>query len=282
MPAAGQIASVVRECERRNPEMYYRERQADTVLSLLAAGEHEPTFGYQINNYQYCLQAATMLHADGYDEETTVVVGLLHDVGFLACPERHGAFAAELLGGYVSDENYGCYGITRRLPPSSPLMPRTRNRNSPGIDGGAIRTPGGQALSSIMTTRTPSIPRTATVRWSFSSQWFGGSSAAARSRCGSIRESRGCQGAAGVAFEDGVERVGVSVAVEQVRSGPVRVTRRRGAGWAQVAGRVILSRTASEQAADAGGPLAIGQRRSVHRRVCRGAGRLVPGARPAR
>jgi predicted HD phosphohydrolase len=86
-------------------EIYNRERQADAVLSLLAAGEHEPTFGYQINNYQHCLQAATMLHADGYDEET-VVVGLLHDVGFLACPERHGAFAAELLGGYVSDENY--------------------------------------------------------------------------------------------------------------------------------------------------------------------------------
>lgn len=85
--------------------VYDRERQADAVLSLLTAGEHEPTFGYQINNYQHCLQAATMLHADGYDEET-IVVGLLHDVGFLACPDRHGAFAAELLGGYVSDENY--------------------------------------------------------------------------------------------------------------------------------------------------------------------------------
>jgi predicted HD phosphohydrolase len=82
-----------------------RERQATAVLSLLAAGEHEPTFGYQINNYQHCLQSATMLHSDGYDEET-VVVGLLHDVGFLACPDRHGAFAAELLGSYVSDENY--------------------------------------------------------------------------------------------------------------------------------------------------------------------------------
>ncbi|MGD0377298.1 MAG: hypothetical protein ABSB01_22270 [Streptosporangiaceae bacterium] len=85
--------------------VYDAERQAAAVLALLSAGEHEPTFGYQVNNYQHCLQAATMLHADGYDEET-IVVGLLHDVGFLACPDRHGAFAAELLGGYVSDENY--------------------------------------------------------------------------------------------------------------------------------------------------------------------------------
>ena len=85
--------------------VYDAERQAAAALALLTAGEHEPTFGYQINNYQHCLQAATMLHADGYDEET-IVVGLLHDVGFLACPDRHGAFAAELLGGYVSDENY--------------------------------------------------------------------------------------------------------------------------------------------------------------------------------
>jgi predicted HD phosphohydrolase len=85
--------------------LYDAERQAAAVLALLTAGEHEPTFGYQINNYQHCLQAATMLYADDYDEET-VVVGLLHDIGFLACPDRHGAFAAELLGGYISDENY--------------------------------------------------------------------------------------------------------------------------------------------------------------------------------
>jgi predicted HD phosphohydrolase len=90
---------------RAQRTVYDAERQAAAALALLTAGEHEPTFGYQINNYQHCLQAATMLHADGYDEET-IVVGLLHDVGFLACPDRHGAFAAELVGGYVSDENY--------------------------------------------------------------------------------------------------------------------------------------------------------------------------------
>lgn len=85
--------------------IYYRQRQADAVLDLLRAGENEPSFGYQINNFRHCLQAATLAQADGRDEED-VVVALLHDVGFLACPERHGAFAAELLGGYVSDANY--------------------------------------------------------------------------------------------------------------------------------------------------------------------------------
>jgi predicted HD phosphohydrolase len=85
--------------------IYYGRRQADAVLDLLRAGEHEPTFGYQINNFQHCLQAATLAQSDGRDEED-IVVALLHDVGFLACPERHGAFAAELLGGYVSDANY--------------------------------------------------------------------------------------------------------------------------------------------------------------------------------
>jgi len=89
----------------RQREVYYRDRQAAAALSLLQAGEQEPSFGYQINNYQHCLQSASMLHEAGFDEET-VVVGLLHDVGFLACPARHGAFSAELLGGFISDENY--------------------------------------------------------------------------------------------------------------------------------------------------------------------------------
>jgi predicted HD phosphohydrolase len=84
---------------------YYAQRQADAVLDLLRAGQDEPVFGYQINNFQHCLQSATLVYRDGREEED-VVVALLHDVGFIACPERHGAFAAELLGGYVSEGNY--------------------------------------------------------------------------------------------------------------------------------------------------------------------------------
>lgn len=83
---------------------YYAERQADEVLAMLAVGQDLPTYGYRINNYQHCLQSATMLHQAGLDEET-VVVGLLHDIGFVACPATHGPFAAALLGAYVSEQN---------------------------------------------------------------------------------------------------------------------------------------------------------------------------------
>lgn len=126
--------------------VYYRERQADAVLSLLTAGEHEPTFGYQVNNYQHCLQSATMLHAEGFDEET-VVVGLLHDVGFLACPDRHGAFAAELLGGFVSDENYWMLRHHQAFATFVAADDGSRTVSCRGTSGAVTRSPGGRAPS---------------------------------------------------------------------------------------------------------------------------------------
>ena len=72
------------------------ETQAAQVLRQFAQLEHEPSFGYPINNYRHCLQSATLAHRDGRDEET-VVVCLLHDIGFDLCPETHGEFAAALL-----------------------------------------------------------------------------------------------------------------------------------------------------------------------------------------
>jgi predicted HD phosphohydrolase len=84
--------------------LYHAERQPDSILAMFGAAEHEPSFGYQINHYQHGLQSATMLFRDGFDEED-VVVGLLHDIGFVTCPTRHGAFSAELLGAYVDDRN---------------------------------------------------------------------------------------------------------------------------------------------------------------------------------
>jgi predicted HD phosphohydrolase len=87
---------------QRDP--FYREVQAEAVLRMLRAGKDEPTFGYQVNHYVHGLQTATMLMRDGRDDED-VVVALLHDIGFVTCPERHGAFAAELLGAYISERN---------------------------------------------------------------------------------------------------------------------------------------------------------------------------------
>jgi predicted HD phosphohydrolase len=78
--------------------------QGAHALRLLAASADDPGFGYQVNNYRHCIQAATAAMMDGRDEEY-VVMALFHDVGFTICPTSHGAFAASLLAPYVSDAN---------------------------------------------------------------------------------------------------------------------------------------------------------------------------------
>ena len=89
----------------RQRAAYLATQQADQVLRLLGASEHDACFGYMVNNYRHCLQSATMVLRDGLPEED-VVVALLHDVGFIACPLMHGDFAAGLLGAYVSERNH--------------------------------------------------------------------------------------------------------------------------------------------------------------------------------
>ncbi|MCY4237715.1 MAG: hypothetical protein OXC93_05115 [Rhodospirillaceae bacterium] len=75
---------------------------ATQALEMLAVSKDAPGFGYQINNYEHCLQSATLALQDGQDEET-IVVTLFHDIGFVACNETHGEFAAELLRPYVDE-----------------------------------------------------------------------------------------------------------------------------------------------------------------------------------
>jgi predicted HD phosphohydrolase len=82
---------------------YYAEEQARQALRLLAAGADDATFGYRVNNFRHCVQAATLAMRDGRAEDY-VVVALLHDIGFIACPQNHGAFAAQLLAPYVGDD----------------------------------------------------------------------------------------------------------------------------------------------------------------------------------
>ena len=84
---------------------YLAQQQADQALRLLSASENDPTFGYMVNNYRHCLQSATMALRDGLTQED-VVVALLHDVGFIACPLQHGDFAATLMGAYISERNH--------------------------------------------------------------------------------------------------------------------------------------------------------------------------------
>ena len=80
-------------------------QQASAILAMLEAGAAEPSFGYQINNYRHCLLSATRVLQAGFDEET-VVVALLHDIGFTACPATHGDFAASLLQPWIGARNH--------------------------------------------------------------------------------------------------------------------------------------------------------------------------------
>lgn len=85
--------------------VYMGEQKALQALEMLTAQKDSPSFGYQINNYEHCLQSATMALQDNQDEET-IVVSLFHDLGFVTCNETHGTFAAELMRPYISDKNY--------------------------------------------------------------------------------------------------------------------------------------------------------------------------------
>ena len=93
------------EVINRQRRPYYQQEQARQVLRMLAASEHDASFGYMVNNYRHSLQSATMALRDGLDEED-VVVCLLHDIGFVVCPDTHGDFAASLLAPYVSERNH--------------------------------------------------------------------------------------------------------------------------------------------------------------------------------
>jgi predicted HD phosphohydrolase len=118
------------------------ELQAEQVLRLLHAQKDDPSFGYPINNYQHCLQSATLALRDGLDEET-VVVALLHDTGFDLCPQRHGAFAAALMGAYISARNlwmlehhqvFQDYHVGAHYDPAIERNARERWRGEPHFD----------------------------------------------------------------------------------------------------------------------------------------------------
>lgn len=89
----------------RQREAYFAQEQTRQVLRMLSATRADAGFGYLVNNYQHCLQSATLAHRDGLDEED-VVVALLHDIGFVAADETHGDFAAALLAPHICERNH--------------------------------------------------------------------------------------------------------------------------------------------------------------------------------
>ncbi len=58
---------------------------------------------YQIDRLQHALQTATRAERDGAGDEW-VVAALIHDIGDLLAPCTHGAYAAEILAPFVSEE----------------------------------------------------------------------------------------------------------------------------------------------------------------------------------
>ena len=92
-----QTLNAQRECFRQS-------QLATQVLRQLESQRHDPSFGYQVNNYHHSLQTATLMLEDGLPEED-VVLGLLHDIGFTVCPDTHAEYAACVLGPYLSERN---------------------------------------------------------------------------------------------------------------------------------------------------------------------------------
>jgi predicted HD phosphohydrolase len=89
--------------DRQRDSLLAREKPR-VALELFASLGAEPSFGYEINMQRHGLQAATFALRDGRDEET-VVVALLHDIGFTLARETHGAIAAMVLGPHISEAN---------------------------------------------------------------------------------------------------------------------------------------------------------------------------------
>jgi predicted HD phosphohydrolase len=89
--------------DRQQATLLAREKPR-VVLDLFRSLAAEPSYGYELNMYRHGLQAATFALRDGRDEET-VVVALLHDIGFTLAHDHHGPFAAMVLGPHISEAN---------------------------------------------------------------------------------------------------------------------------------------------------------------------------------
>jgi predicted HD phosphohydrolase len=75
----------------------------DRVLGWLRSMDVES--GYRITRLEHSLQAATRALRAGEDEET-IVVALLHDIGDILAPANHSEVAAAMLRPYVSERNH--------------------------------------------------------------------------------------------------------------------------------------------------------------------------------
>ena len=84
---------------------YFEGQRVKHILRMLECQKDDKAYLYTVNNYYHCMQTATRMLNAGLPEED-VVVGLLHDVGFVTCNETHAEFSAALLRPFISERNY--------------------------------------------------------------------------------------------------------------------------------------------------------------------------------
>jgi predicted HD phosphohydrolase len=82
----------------------FNKEQADRAIAhlKLLAGD---CGGFPVDRLEHSLQAATLAHRDGMDEEY-IVCALMHDMGDILCSTNHAEVGATVLWPYVSDENH--------------------------------------------------------------------------------------------------------------------------------------------------------------------------------
>jgi predicted HD phosphohydrolase len=61
--------------------------------------------GFAVDRLEHSLQAATLAHRDGMDEEY-VVCALLHDMGDILASQNHAELGATILKPFISEENW--------------------------------------------------------------------------------------------------------------------------------------------------------------------------------
>lgn len=88
----------------RRAQSAYVDGAGDAFLQLLESQRHNPSLGWQVNNYQHSLQCATRAMQAGEDDEF-VITALFHDIAQDFEPYSHDKMAAALLAPYLGERN---------------------------------------------------------------------------------------------------------------------------------------------------------------------------------
>ena len=83
-------------------EKKFAEELPDRLLKALDDLKRSLS-GYQVSRYEHSLQSATRAYRDGESEEY-VVAALLHDIGDILAPHKHGEMVAAILGPFMSEK----------------------------------------------------------------------------------------------------------------------------------------------------------------------------------